>query len=80
MTNNCIAQTRGSAPSHLLCFSEEVVEVDHYTSFYPTYTKDVSAYKKNVEEIQVLGFLAGLSLEYEQIRAQILNMNLSSLN
>lgn len=55
-------------------------ELDHYTTFCFVYPNDVSAYNKHVEEIQVFEFLIVLSLEYDQLKAQILNMNLSSLN
>lgn len=50
-------------------------KLDHYTN-RPSCTKDATTYKKHVEEIHVFEFLAGLNLEYEQVRVLILNMHL----
>lgn len=49
--------------------------------YYSSCVTDAAAYKKHVEEIHIFELLTGLNSKYEQIRVQILNMNLStSLN
>lgn len=53
-------------------------ELDHYTTYRPSCVTDSTAYKTHVEEIQIFEFLASLNPEYEQVRVQILNMNLST--
>lgn len=51
-------------------------ELEHYTTYRPSYVKDATIYKKHVEAIQVFEFLAGLNSEYEHVGAHILNMAL----
>lgn len=55
-------------------------ELGHYTTYRLSYTKDATASKKHIEEIQMFEFQASLNSEYERVRVEILNMNLSSLN
>lgn len=70
-----------SALSHLLCLFEEIMGTTRSLYHIPPFLyKDATTYKKHVEEIQVFEFLVGFCFEYEQVRLQILNMNLSFLN
>lgn len=43
-------------------------ELEHYNTYRPSCDKDATAYRKQVEEIQVFEFLAGLNQEYEQLK------------
>lgn len=47
-------------------------ELDFYDDFHPTNPLDAAAFQKRVEKFRVFEFLAGLNMEYDQIRAQIL--------
>ncbi|XP_056165308.1 uncharacterized protein LOC130137628 [Syzygium oleosum] len=47
-------------------------ELDFYDDFHPTNPLDAAAFRKRVDKFRVFEFLAGLNMEYDQIRAQIL--------
>ncbi|XP_043697057.1 uncharacterized protein LOC122647814 [Telopea speciosissima] len=48
-------------------------QLDHYTDYQPTNPTDIAAYRKHVDKIRVYDFLAGLNMEYDQIRVQVLS-------
>lgn len=55
--------------------------LDHYTIYRPAYVKDDTKYKKHMESIQIFEFLAGLNLEYKEVRVLILRKDpLSTLD
>lgn len=56
-------------------------DLDHYTTYCPTYMLDTIEYKKHVESIQIFEFLAGLNSEYEHVQVLLLGKHsLPSLN
>ncbi|KAJ7949694.1 UBN2_3 domain-containing protein [Quillaja saponaria] len=47
-------------------------ELDYYQEYQPVHPEDEASYKKVVDKEKVYDFLAGLNLEYDQIRVQVL--------
>ncbi|KAJ7968090.1 Retrovirus-related Pol polyprotein from transposon TNT 1-94 [Quillaja saponaria] len=47
-------------------------ELDYYQEYQPVHPTDAASYKKVVDKEKVYDFLAGLNLEYDQIRVQVL--------
>ncbi|KAJ7978776.1 Retrovirus-related Pol polyprotein from transposon TNT 1-94 [Quillaja saponaria] len=47
-------------------------ELDYYQEYQPVHPEDAASYKKVVDKERVYDFLAGLNLEYDQIRVQVL--------
>ncbi|KAJ7950679.1 Retrovirus-related Pol polyprotein from transposon TNT 1-94 [Quillaja saponaria] len=47
-------------------------ELDYYQEYQPVHPADAASYKKVVDKERVYDFLAGLNLEYDQIRVQVL--------
>lgn len=47
-------------------------ELDHYRVFSAKCTEDTATYKKFVSEDRVVNFLAGLNIEFDQVRAQLI--------
>lgn len=47
-------------------------ELDKYSDFRHTNVTDIAAYKKHGDKIRVYYVLAGLNVEYDQIRVQVL--------
>ena len=55
-------------------------ELDHYRCIETKFPEDATILKNYIEKDQIYDFLVGFNVEFDQVRVQILSIELPTLN